>query len=115
MQLPEIRRNVFLYICAFLQELLNHSQDNGLDAKTLGEDRSFLVEMFNPKLDDLFDLYNSNFFPATLFGSIFLRDPPRRREERSQRSRVTQATFDRKKAAFVYHFLVNDQSDFLSR
>ncbi|XP_043285885.1 inositol polyphosphate 5-phosphatase OCRL isoform X2 [Venturia canescens] len=87
MQLPEIRRNVFLYICAFLQELLNHSQDNGLDAKTL----------------------------ATLFGSIFLRDPPRSREERSQRSRATQATFDRKKAAFVYHFLVNDQSDFLGR
>ncbi|CAG5106950.1 Similar to OCRL: Inositol polyphosphate 5-phosphatase OCRL (Homo sapiens) [Cotesia congregata] len=87
MQLPEIRRTVFLYISAFLQELLNHSQDNGLDAKTL----------------------------ATLFGSIFLRDPPRSREERNQRNRLTQATFDRKKAAFVYHFLVNDQSDFLGR
>ncbi|KAH0537819.1 inositol polyphosphate 5-phosphatase OCRL [Cotesia glomerata] len=87
MQLPEIRRTVFLYISAFLQELLNHSQDNGLDAKTL----------------------------ATLFGSIFLRDPPRSREDRNQRNRLTQATFDRKKAAFVYHFLVNDQSDFLGR
>ncbi|XP_034936356.1 inositol polyphosphate 5-phosphatase OCRL isoform X2 [Chelonus insularis] len=87
MQLPEIRRTVFLYICAFLQELLNHSQDNGLDAKTL----------------------------ATLFGSIFLRDPPKSRDERSQRNRIIQATFDRKKAAFVYHFLVNDQSDFLGR
>ncbi|XP_057338294.1 inositol polyphosphate 5-phosphatase OCRL [Microplitis mediator] len=87
MQLPEIRRTVFLYISAFLQELLNHSQDNGLDAKTL----------------------------ATLFGSIFLRDPPRSREDRSQRNRITQATFDRKKAAFVYQFLVNDQSDFLGR
>lgn len=51
------------------------------------------------------------FFIATLFGSIFLRDPPRSREDRLQRSRATQATFDRKKAAFVYHFLVNDQSD----
>ncbi|KAF7990591.1 hypothetical protein HCN44_000396 [Aphidius gifuensis] len=87
MQLPEIRRTVFLYISSFLQELLNHSQDNGLDAKTL----------------------------ATLFGSIFLRDPPRSREDRSQRNRTTQAAFDRKKAAFVYHFLVNDQSDFLGR
>ncbi|XP_066583845.1 uncharacterized protein Ocrl [Prorops nasuta] len=82
MQLPETRRAVFLYICIFLQELLNHSQDNGLDAKTL----------------------------ATLFGSIFLRDPPRSRSDRNQRS---QATFDRKKAAFVYYFLVNDQSDFI--
>ncbi|XP_014209022.1 inositol polyphosphate 5-phosphatase OCRL-1 [Copidosoma floridanum] len=87
MQLPEIRRTVFLYICAFLQELLNHTQDNGLDAKTL----------------------------ASLFGSFFLRDPPRSREDRIQRSKVIQATFDRKKAAFVYHFLVNDQSDFIGR
>lgn len=36
MQLPEIRRTVFLYISSFLQELLNHSEENGLDAKTLG-------------------------------------------------------------------------------
>ena len=33
MQLPEIRRTVFLYICYFLQELLNHIQDNELDVK----------------------------------------------------------------------------------
>ncbi|XP_015590304.1 inositol polyphosphate 5-phosphatase OCRL-1 isoform X2 [Cephus cinctus] len=85
MQLPEIRRTVFLYICSFLQELLNHTEENGLDAKTL----------------------------ATLFGSIFLRDPPRSRDDRQYRSRSIQATFDRKKAAFVYHFLVNDQSDFI--
>ncbi|KAJ8669739.1 hypothetical protein QAD02_000998 [Eretmocerus hayati] len=87
MQLPEIRRTVFLYICAFLQELLSHTQDNGLDAKTL----------------------------ASLFGSFFLRDPPKSGDDRNQRSKTTQATFDRKKAAFVYHFLVNDQSDFMSR
>lgn len=36
MQLPETRRTVFLYISSFLQELLNHTQDNELDAKTLG-------------------------------------------------------------------------------
>uniref|UniRef100_V9IL28 Phosphatidylinositol polyphosphate 5-phosphatase isoform b n=4 Tax=Apis cerana TaxID=7461 RepID=V9IL28_APICE len=87
MQLPEIRRTVFVYICYFLQELLNHTQDNELDAKTL----------------------------ATIFGSIFLRDPPRSRGDKNQRSRtqVVQATIDRKKAAFVYHFLINDQSDFI--
>ncbi|XP_003425852.1 inositol polyphosphate 5-phosphatase OCRL [Nasonia vitripennis] len=87
MQLPEIRRTVFLYICSFLQELLNHTQDNGLDAKTL----------------------------ASLFGAFFLRDPPRSRGDRNQRSKTTQVTFDRKKAAFVYHFLINDQSDFIGR
>lgn len=37
MQLPEIRRTVFLYISSFLQELLSHTQDNELDAKTLGK------------------------------------------------------------------------------
>ncbi|XP_078050429.1 oculocerebrorenal syndrome of Lowe isoform X2 [Augochlora pura] len=85
MQLPEIRRKVYLYICYFLKELLNHTQDNKFDAKTL----------------------------ATLFGSIFLRDPPRSRDDRNQRNRTIQGTIDRKKAAFVYHFLVNDQSDFI--
>lgn len=80
MQLPEIRRNVFLYICAFLQELLNHSQDNGLDAKTLGEDCSFLVEMFNPKLDDLFDLYNSNFFQQ-LYSDLYSYETRRAAEK----------------------------------
>lgn len=50
-------------------------------------------------------------FVATLYGSIFLRDPPRSRDDKVRRTRSTQATFDRKKAAFVYHFLVNDQSD----
>jgi len=37
MQLPETRRTVFLYISSFLQELLSHTQDNELDAKTLGK------------------------------------------------------------------------------
>ncbi|KAL1117910.1 hypothetical protein AAG570_004223 [Ranatra chinensis] len=82
-QLPDLTRNVFLYLCLFLQELLSHSNDNGLDIKTI----------------------------ATLFGAIFIRDPPRSRD--SQNSR-TQQTLDRKKANFVYHFLVNDQSDLLA-
>jgi hypothetical protein len=37
MQLPEHRKNVFLYLCAFLQEVLCHMSDNGLDTKTIGE------------------------------------------------------------------------------
>lgn len=59
--------------------------------------------------------YNLLLISATLFGSIFLRDPPRSRDDPQLRNRVTQATFDRKKAAFVFHFLVTDQSDFLGR
>ncbi|PSN44843.1 Inositol polyphosphate 5-phosphatase OCRL-1 [Blattella germanica] len=85
MQLPEHRKNVFLYLCAFLQEVLCHVSENGLDTKTV----------------------------ATLFGTIFLRDPPRSRGDQSSRGRTNQQTLDRKKANFVYHFLVNDQSDFI--
>lgn len=47
-QLPEFRKNVFLYLCEFLKEALQHNAENGLDSKTL----------------------------STLFGSIFLRDNP---------------------------------------
>ncbi|RZF36514.1 hypothetical protein LSTR_LSTR008849 [Laodelphax striatellus] len=85
MQLSEHTKNVFLYLCAFLQELLSHSADNELDAKTI----------------------------ATLFGAIFLRDPPRSRSDMAARSRANQQTLDRKKANFVYHFLVNDQSELI--
>jgi len=35
--LPVYRKKVFLYLCSFLQEVLNHSNQNGLDAKTLGK------------------------------------------------------------------------------
>lgn len=52
MQLPEIRRTVFLYICAFLKELLSHTQDNGLDAKTLGNVFLFCLKIFNILRED---------------------------------------------------------------
>ncbi|CAL4061657.1 unnamed protein product, partial [Meganyctiphanes norvegica] len=45
--LPVYHRNVFTYLMAFLKELLNHADDNNLDAKTL----------------------------AAVFGSILIRDP----------------------------------------
>ncbi|KAH0812868.1 hypothetical protein GEV33_009923 [Tenebrio molitor] len=49
-KMSDIHRNVFLYICMFLQEMLKHSNENGYDAKTL----------------------------ASLFGDILLRDPIRK-------------------------------------
>lgn len=42
---------------------------------------------------------------ATLFGSILLRSPP------SKSSRNNQQVVERKKATFVYHFLVNDYDE----
>ncbi|XP_046667170.1 inositol polyphosphate 5-phosphatase OCRL-like isoform X1 [Homalodisca vitripennis] len=83
MQLPDHSKNVFLYLCFFLQELLSHSSDNQLDGKTL----------------------------ATLFGGIFIREPPRSRNPSSARTKSNQQEADRKKANFVYHFLVNDTSE----
>ncbi|XP_065351777.1 inositol polyphosphate 5-phosphatase OCRL isoform X1 [Cloeon dipterum] len=80
-QLPIHRKNIFLYLCSFLQELLNYSNRNGLDAKTL----------------------------ATLFGGVFLREPPRTSNMQRQQAA------DRKKASFVYNFLVNSHSDFLDK
>lgn len=52
LQLSELNRNVFIYICMFLQELLKNSEQNRLDTNTV----------------------------ATLFGSILLRDPVRQSE-----------------------------------
>lgn len=105
MQLPEHRRNVFLYLCAFLQELLSHSNENELDAKLLGESIQFLKRI----------QFCQSFFivSATLFGRIFLRDPPKRKNLDPVRDRSAQQELDKKKSNFVHHFLVNDQSDFI--
>lgn len=56
-------------------------------------------------------------FLGTLFGSIFIRDPPQsksRSQTNAARSKANQQVLDRKKASFVYHFLVNDQSDLIA-
>lgn len=83
LELPEFRKNVFLYLCEFLQEALQHSAENGLDSKTL----------------------------STLFGAIFLRDNPNQAQE--PQSRINKQIIDKKKAHFVYHFLINDHSDLI--
>lgn len=47
---------------------------------------------------------------ASVFGEIFIRDPPRSRLDKSGH---TKNSMSRKKTNFVYHFLVNDQSDLI--
>ncbi|XP_060527450.1 inositol polyphosphate 5-phosphatase OCRL isoform X2 [Cylas formicarius] len=59
-KLSDIHRNVFLYVCMFLQELLKYSQDNGYDAKTL----------------------------ASLFGDILLRDQIRNSRPQASRGKA---------------------------
>ncbi|XP_068249219.1 inositol polyphosphate 5-phosphatase OCRL isoform X1 [Palaemon carinicauda] len=61
-KLPVYHRNVFTYLMAFLKELLNHSEDNNLDAKTL----------------------------ALVFGSILLREQPGSAAERRNNSQAVE-------------------------
>ncbi|CAH1156231.1 unnamed protein product [Phaedon cochleariae] len=58
-KVSDLHRNVFLYICMFLQEILKYSNDNGYDAKTL----------------------------ASLFGDILLRDQIRNSKPQASRGK----------------------------
>lgn len=60
-RLPDLERNIFLYLCMFLQELVRYSNDNGFDAKTL----------------------------ALIFGDILLRDPIRNSKPQASRGKVS--------------------------
>lgn len=60
-KLPDLERNIFLYLCMFLQELVRYSNDNGFDAKTL----------------------------ALIFGDILLRDPIRNSKPQASRGKVS--------------------------
>lgn len=85
-QLPKCHRNVFKYLTALIRELVMHSDDNRLDAKTL----------------------------ATIFGELFLRCPPEEREKEEQAVRTrtnNRQQITRKKATFVYQFIINEFDD----
>jgi len=82
-QLPEHHRHVFDYLTAFLREVISHSAHNGIDPKIL----------------------------ATLFCSLFLRDPPGTNVESGLRAKTNQQLLERKKASFIFHFLVNEPDD----
>jgi len=82
-QLPAPHRQVFDYLTAFLREVISHSAQNGIDPKIL----------------------------ATLFCSLFLRDPPGTSLGTGLRARNQQQLLERKKAAFIFHFLVNPPDD----
>ncbi|XP_070568021.1 inositol polyphosphate 5-phosphatase OCRL-like isoform X2 [Ptychodera flava] len=85
LQIPKCHRNVFKYLTAFMRELLQFTDDNKLDAKTL----------------------------ATLFGDMFLRAPPGKEiPQVAQNRRQTAAqTIARKKATFVYNFIINEYDE----
>lgn len=82
-QLPTNHKNVFDYLTAFLREVILHSAQNGIDPKIL----------------------------ATLFCSLFLRDPPGTNLGSGLRAKTNQQLLERRKAAFIYHFIVNEPDD----
>ena len=116
MQLPEYRKNVFLYLCTFLHELLSHSNVNELDTRLLGK-KFPRSEKGGGERERMLRRFKFSFtffcFSATVFGRIFLRDPPGRRYPETVKDRSVQQELDKKKSNFVHHFLINDQSDFI--
>ncbi|KFM68462.1 Type II inositol-1,4,5-trisphosphate 5-phosphatase, partial [Stegodyphus mimosarum] len=82
-EIPRIHRSVFRYIVAFLREILNHGTLNRLDGKLL----------------------------ATIFGGILLREPINDTQNSAAYKKVNQQATERKKATFIFHFLMNDFDD----
>lgn len=80
-KIPLVHRNVFKYLTSFLKEVLLHSDKNRLDIKTL----------------------------STLFGRVMIRAASSlEKTDNSILRRSSAQAVDRKKATFIYHFLVND-------
>lgn len=80
---PTPHKNVFDYLTAFLREVISHSAKNGTDPVIL----------------------------ATLFCTMFLRDPPNKRFGAGIGGHFNQQNHTKKKAAFLHHFLVNEPDD----
>ena len=76
-------RFIFLLVSAFLREVISHSSKNGTDPVIL----------------------------ATLFCTMFLRDPPNKRFGPGVSGHFNQQNHTKKKAAFLHHFLVNEPDD----
>lgn len=79
-EIPRTHRSVFRYLISFLREILNHATSNRLDGKLL----------------------------ATIFGGILLREPMNGTQGSSAVKKVNQQATERKKATFIFHFLMND-------
>lgn len=77
------RSVIFLLVSAFLREVISHSAKNGTDPVIL----------------------------ATLFCTMFLRDPPNKRYGAGVSGHFNQQNHTKKKAAFLHHFLVNEPDD----
>ncbi|RWS08740.1 inositol polyphosphate 5-phosphatase OCRL-1-like protein [Dinothrombium tinctorium] len=78
-EINESHRHVFYHLIAFMRELLTHSNYNKLEQKLL----------------------------ATVFGEVMLRQSPEDQKSKTISVAAKQST-ERKKQAFIHHFLIND-------
>ncbi|XP_015911155.1 type II inositol 1,4,5-trisphosphate 5-phosphatase [Parasteatoda tepidariorum] len=82
-EIPRVHRSVFRYLISFLREILHHGTSNRLDGKLL----------------------------ATIFGEILLREPVNDSQTSTSVKKINQQAAERKKATFIFHFLMNDLDD----
>ena len=93
MQLPKVHRNAFVYVMAFLKEILSNSDMNKTDSKLLG------------KYYTGGDIVNIIlYYTASLFGPVLLRSPNGKQSDKSKRT----LSEKKQKVAFLYQRLVND-------
>ncbi|RWS22603.1 Type II inositol-1:4:5-trisphosphate 5-phosphatase-like protein, partial [Leptotrombidium deliense] len=80
-EINESHRHVFYHLIAFMRELLTHSNYNKLEQKLL----------------------------ATVFGEVMLRPPIEVQNSKTKAlSSAAKQSIERKKQAFIHHFLIND-------
>lgn len=98
-QIPASHYNVFIYLTAFLREVLTHSTENGLTTESLGFFDIFLF-LFEKKKSYI------SIFIALIFSVVLMRSP------RTVAERYKNVV-DKKKAAFLAHFLNTGSDPFM--
>ena len=94
-QMTQVHRRTFVFLVKFMKNLLKHSEQNGLDSKVLGKEELRLLSLTIIPPSPI----------ATIFGEVLLRTAL---SERRSKSRRQVNAMNRKKATFLYQFLVND-------
>jgi len=100
-QIPTVHYNVFVYLTAFLREVISHSSANGLTAENLGKfdifsDLNLHSLHFGPLFFFFFLLFLQ--LPALIFSAVLLRSPKTVSEKYRD-------VVGKKKSAFLMHFL----------
>lgn len=107
------KKNTFLYICMFLNELLKHKEHNRLDALKLGKFKGTELDWASnqvvvPISDFICYLHLFSTFAATLFGRVMLKPHGKSKTYRA----LSEKDSDERRTTFMQKFLSNDIKDF---